>query len=195
MSDNKTRCEWSTQHQIDQDYHDTEWGVPVYDDRKLFEMLCLEGQQSGMSWHIILLKRENYQELFENFEAEAIVEFSDDYLEALMQEKGIIRNKLKIKAIVTNAKAYLKVKEEFGTFKDYIWQFTDHKVIQNNWKTMEEVPTKTEISDRMSKDLKKRGFKFVGSITCYAYMQGVGMVNDHTVDCFRHKEVQKLAKQ
>ncbi|MBD0402799.1 DNA-3-methyladenine glycosylase I [Flammeovirga sp. EKP202] len=194
MSDNKTRCEWSTHHKIDQDYHDEEWGVPVYDDRKLFEMLCLEGQQAGMNWHMILLKRKNYQELFENFEAEAIIEFNDDYVEALMQEKGIIRNKLKIKAIISNAKAYLKVKEEFGTFKEYIWQFTDYKVIQNNWKTMEEVPTKTDISDRMSKDLKKRGFKFVGSITCYAYMQGVGMINDHTVDCFRHKEVQKLAR-
>lgn len=180
------RCTWAnTKEPLYIEYHDKEWGVPVYDDRILFEMLCLEGAQAGLSWWTILQKRENYREAFDQFEAEKIVLYTDEKLQSLAENKGIVRNKLKIKSVVTNAKAFLKIQEEYGSFSNYIWSFVDHRPIINNWGT-EEIPTSNEISDKMSKQLKKDGFKFVGSTICYSYMQAVGMVNDHIAECFCH---------
>ncbi len=167
-------------------YHDTEWGVPVHDDRLLFEMLCLEGAQAGISWHIVLKKRPNYQLLFSNFDPVVVAEYQDNHLDALLQDPGIIRNRQKVYSVRTNARAFLKVKDEFGSFNRYIWQFTGGEPIVNRWKTIDEIPANTPESDAMSKDLKRRGFKFVGSTICYAFMQGVGMVNDHTTDCWRY---------
>ncbi|WP_077830095.1 DNA-3-methyladenine glycosylase I [Clostridium beijerinckii] len=178
------RCEWVTKEELYIEYHDKEWGVPVYDDRKLFEMLCLEGAQAGLSWWTILKKRENYKEAFDNFEAEKIVKYNEEKLEQLMQDKGIVRNRRKIESVVTNAKAFLKIKEESGSFSNYIWKFVDNKPIINSWKSVGEVPASIELSDKMSKQLKKDGFKFVGSTICYSFMQAVGMVNDHTTECF-----------
>ncbi|WP_394236431.1 DNA-3-methyladenine glycosylase I [Niallia oryzisoli] len=180
------RCAWVTSEPLYIEYHDQDWGVPVYDDRLLFEMLCLEGAQAGLSWWTILQKRENYRKAFANFDAEKIVHFSEEKLEALREDKGIVRNKLKIQSVVTNAKAFLKIQEQHGSFSEYIWSFVNHKPIVNEWKTKEEVPVTNEISEKMSKQLKKDGFKFVGSTICYSYMQAVGMINDHTLDCFRH---------
>jgi DNA-3-methyladenine glycosylase I len=177
------RCSWVNQDPLYIDYHDHEWGVPVYDDRLLFEYLNLEGAQAGLSWYTILKKRANYREAFENFEAEKIISYDDTKINELIQNKGIVRNKLKINAVITNAHAYLKVVEEFGSFSKYIWSFVGGKPIQNHFKEMSDVPAVTEISDKLSKDLKKRGFKFVGSTICYAFMQAVGMVNDHIVTC------------
>ncbi len=180
------RCAWVTDEPLYIEYHDQEWGVPIYDDRLLFEMLCLEGAQAGLSWWTILQKRENYRKAFANFDAEKIIQFSDEKLEALREDKGIVRNKLKIQSVITNAKAFLRIQEEQGSFSDYIWSFVNHKPIVNEWKTREEVPVTNEMSDHMSKQLKKAGFKFVGSTICYSYMQAVGMINDHTLDCFCH---------
>lgn len=185
------RCSWCGSDPVYIKYHDEEWGVPVHDDRKLFEMLNLEGAQAGLSWITILRKREKYLQLFDNFDAEKIVKYSDKKLENILQDSGIVRNKLKVNSVVTNAKAYMQVQKEFGSFDKYIWQFVGGKPIVNNFKSLNKVPAKTEISDAMSKDLKKRGFKFIGSTICYAFMQAVGMVNDHIVDCFRYKEVMK----
>lgn len=183
------RCSWCGSDPLYVIYHDEEWGVPVHDDRKLFEMLNLEGAQAGLSWITILRKRENYLRLFDNFDAQIIVKYSDKKIEKILQDSGIVRNKLKVNSVVTNANAFLQVQKEFGSFDKYIWQFVDGKPIVNNFKSLKEVPTKTEISDIMSKDLKKRGFKFIGSTICYAFMQAVGMVNDHTIDCFRYGEL------
>lgn len=185
------RCGWSTSDPIYIDYHDKEWGVPVRDDKKLFEFLILEGQQAGLSWITILKKRENYRKAFADFNAEAISKFNEKKKAELLQNEGIIRNRLKVDSIVTNAKAYLKIMEETGSFSDYIWSFTEGKQIHNGFKTLKEVPPKTAVSDLMSKELKKKGFKFVGSTICYAFMQAVGIVNDHTTDCFRYKELTK----
>lgn len=185
------RCTWAIKNQLDQDYHDKEWGVPIHDDRLLFEFLILEGAQAGLSWSTILAKRENYRKAFDNFEAEKIVKYDQDKIDELLQNKGIVRNKLKINSVITNAKIFLEIQEEYGSFDKYIWSFVDGKPIQNEWKTMSEVPAKTALSDHMSKTLKKRGFKFIGSTICYAFMQAAGMVNDHTTDCFRHAEVQQ----
>lgn len=182
----KTRCGWSTNDPLYIDYHDEEWGVPVHDDQKLFEMLILEGAQAGLSWITILRKRENYRKAFNNFDAKKIVKYDSEKVKALLQNEGIVRNRLKIAATIQNAKCYLEVQKEFGSFDKYIWQFVGGKTIKNEWKMLKEIPAKTDESDAMSKDLKKRGFKFVGSTICYAFMQAVGMVNDHTVDCFRH---------
>lgn len=189
MADGKKRCAWCESDALDTEYHDTEWGVPVYDDRLLFEMLNLEGAQAGVSWHVVLKKRPHYQKLFANFEATTVVKFSDAKLEKLLLDPGIIRNRLKVFGVRTNARAFLEVQAEFGSFSDYIWQFVDGRPIVNRWRTMKQVPASTEISTSMSRDLKKRGFKFIGNTICYAYMQGVGMVNDHQVSCFRHGEV------
>lgn len=167
-------------------YHDKEWGVPVFDDRLLFEMLCLEGAQAGLSWWTILQKRENYRKAFDHFEAEKIVQYTDEKLQSLREDTGIVRNKLKIQSVVTNAKAFLRIQQEYGSFSNYIWSFVDTKPIINHWKTGKEVPVTTEISDNMSKRLKKDGFKFVGGTICYSYMQAVGMINDHTLNCFCH---------
>ncbi|MFD0824940.1 DNA-3-methyladenine glycosylase I [Neobacillus sp. M.A.Huq-85] len=177
------RCGWVNQDPLYIDYHDHEWGVPVYDDRQLFEYLNLEGAQAGLSWYTILKKRANYREAFDNFEAEKIVRYNDRKIEELLNNKGIVRNKLKIHAVITNAKAFLKVVEEFGSFSAYIWSFVDGKPIQNHFEDLSKVPATTSISDRLSKDLKKRGFKFVGTTICYAFMQAVGMVNDHVMTC------------
>ncbi len=185
------RCAWCGTDPLYVKYHDDEWGVPVHDDRKLFEMLNLEGAQAGLSWITILKKRENYLKLFDNFDAEKIVNYSEKKIEMILQNSGIVRNKLKVNSVVTNAKAFLEVKNEFGSFDKYIWQFVGRKQIINKFKHLKEVPPKTEISDAMSKDLKKLGFKFVGSTICYAFMQAVGMVNDHTTDCFRYKALTK----
>ena len=182
----KTRCGWSTNDPLYIDYHDEEWGVPVHDDQKLFEMLILEGAQAGLSWITILRKRENYRKTFNNFDAKKIVKYDSEKVKALLQNEGIVRNRLKIAATIQNAKCYLEVQKEFGSFDKYIWQFVGGKTIKNEWKMLKEIPAKTAESDAMSKDLKKRGFKFVGSTICYAFMQAVGMVNDHTVECFRH---------
>lgn len=171
------------------EYHDEEWGVPVHDDRKLLEMLCLEGAQAGLSWITILRKRKNYLKAFDNFNAKKIIKYDRKKINSLMKNEGIVRNKLKIESVVINAKAFLAVQKEFGSFDAYIWQFTGGKTKQNSVKTMKDIPPKTAESDAMSKDLKKRGFKFIGSTICYAFMQATGMVNDHIVVCFRHKSL------
>lgn len=186
------RCTWvTTKEPLYIEYHDTEWGVPVHDDRRLFEMLCLEGAQAGLSWWTILQKRENYRKAFDHFEAEKIVQYTEAKLQLLKEDPGIVRNKLKIQSVVTNAIAFLKIQKEFGSFSNYIWGFVDHKPIVNHWATVKEVPTSNEISDTMSKKLKKDGFKFVGTTICYSYMQAVGMVNDHTLECFCHPSHEK----
>ncbi|USG64996.1 DNA-3-methyladenine glycosylase I [Brevibacillus ruminantium] len=177
------RCGWVTQDPLYLAYHDTEWGVPVYEDRLLFEYLNLEGAQAGLSWYTILKKRENYRQAFDNFEPEKIIHYDEQKIQELLQNEGIVRNKLKVHAVVTNAKAYFRVVEEFGSFSAYIWSFVGGKPIQNHFGDLSEVPASTEISDMMSKDLKRRGFKFVGTTICYAFMQAVGMVNDHLVTC------------
>ncbi|MCB9250132.1 MAG: DNA-3-methyladenine glycosylase I [Ignavibacteriales bacterium] len=185
----KKRCAWCGTDPLYIKYHDEEWGVPAHDDRHLFEMINLEGAQAGLSWITILKKRENCNKLFDNFDAYKISKNFENKIEMLLQNPGIVRNKLKVNSVVTNAKAFLKIQKEFGTFDKYIWQFVGGKPIKNRFKTLSNLPTKTEISDAMSKDLKKRGFKFVGSTICYAFMQATGMVNDHTSECFRFKQV------
>ncbi len=186
----KKRCEWceGTYDKYVQ-YHDEEWGVPVHDDKKHFEFLILEGAQAGLSWSTVLNKREGYRQAFAGFEAEKVSRFNQQKIEEILSLSSVIRNKLKVKSAVTNAQAFLKVQEEFGSFDAYIWRFVDGNVIHGHWKKMSEVPATTKESDELSKDLKKRGFKFVGSTIIYAHMQAVGMVNDHTVDCFRYKEL------
>src|SRR5262249_50727263 len=171
-------------------YHDNEWGTPLHDDRKLFEFLVLDAFQAGLSWKTILHKRKNFEKAFSGFDAAKIAKYNDKKTEALMLDAGIIRNRLKILATVTNAQRFLEIQKEFGSFDKYIWQFTDHKTIVNNWNSTGQVPAKTAASDAMSKDLQKRGFKFVGSTICYAFMQAAGMINDHMVGCPRHKAVQ-----
>ena len=180
------RCDWP-KSELDIKYHDSEWGVPLYNDRDLFEFLILEGAQAGLSWSTILKKRENYRQAFANFDAQLISLFDDDKVAELLDNPGIIRNRLKINATITNARAFLAIQQEFGSFSKYIWQFVDGKPIQNNWRQLADIPAKTVISDHMSKDLKKRGFKFIGSTICYAFMQATGMVNDHITSCFRYK--------
>ncbi|WP_075341684.1 DNA-3-methyladenine glycosylase I [Tenacibaculum agarivorans] len=188
----KKRCFWVTNDPLYIKYHDEEWGVPVYDDETLFEFLVLETFQAGLSWITILKKRENFRAALDKFDYKKIAEYQEEKYNELLQNQGIIRNKLKIKATITNAQAFMKVQDEFGTFSKYIWGFCNGKPIQNAFVTREEVPATTELSDTISKDLKKRGFKFVGSTVIYAFMQATGMVNDHTVDCFRYNEVKSL---
>jgi|SRR6266849_539457 len=182
------RCPWA-KNELYVDYHDKEWGMPMHDDRLLFEFLILEGAQAGLSWEIILRKRQNYREAFHQFQPHIIAKYDRKKRRSLLSNPGIVRNALKIDAAIQNAKAFLDVQHEFGTFDRYIWEFVGHQPKQNAWKSIKEVPNKTPESDAMSKDLKKRGFKFVGSTICYAFMQAVGMVNDHLVDCFRHGEL------
>jgi DNA-3-methyladenine glycosylase I len=186
------RCGWVNQDPLYIEYHDHEWGVPVYDDRLLFEYLILEGAQAGLSWYTILKKRENYRKAFDNFDVKKIVLYDEMKITELLQNEGIVRNKLKINSVIINAHAFLKVVEEFGSFNKYIWSFVGGKTIHNHFKDLSEVPATTEISDRLSKDLKKRGFKFVGSTICYAFMQATGMVNDHVESCFCYKTTQQL---
>ncbi|WP_320174735.1 DNA-3-methyladenine glycosylase I [Maridesulfovibrio sp.] len=182
------RCPWA-QHELEITYHDTEWGVPLHDDRHHFEFIILEGAQAGLSWLTVLKKRENYRQAFSGFNPEIVARFDENDIERLRQNEGIIRNKLKINSAVRNALAFLDIQKEFGSFDAYIWQFTGGKTIQNKWQSLEEVPAKTPEAEAMSEDLKKRGFNFVGPTICYAYMQATGMVNDHLVSCFRHKEL------
>jgi DNA-3-methyladenine glycosylase I len=188
----KTRCDWGTTSPLYIDYHDNEWGVPLHDDRKLFEFLILEGAQAGLSWETVLKKRHNYRKAFDNFDPEKISQYGNKKIEALLGNKGIIRNRLKIVSAINNAKRFLDVQKEFGSFDTYIWQFVDGRPIINRYKSIQELPAKTKVSDAMSKDLKKRGFKFVGSTICYAHMQATGMVNDHIVDCYRYKQIRAL---
>jgi len=185
----KHRCEWCGDDPLYVEYHDTEWGVPVHDDRKLFEMLILEGAQAGLNWLTILKKRENYRKAFDNFEAKKIAKYDKAKVAQLLADAGIVRNRLKITAAIQNARAFLEVQKEFGSFDRYLWQFVGGKPKINQWKTFKELPPKTAESDAMSKDLKKRGFSFVGSTICYAFMQAVGMVNDHVVTCLRYRKI------
>ncbi len=184
-----TRCAWTGTDPLYVAYHDLEWGVPVHDDRLLFEFLILEGAQAGLSWSTILKKRKNYQAAFDDFDARRIALYDQIKIEELLTDAGIVRNRRKIEATIGNARAFLQVQDEFGSFDTYIWGFVGGKPIQNTWRSLVEIPANTPQSDRMSKDLLHRGFKFVGSTICYAYMQAVGMVNDHTVDCFRHTQL------
>lgn len=193
--DDRIRCAWVGESEIYRHYHDTEWGVPVYDDRLQFEFLILEGAQAGLSWLTILKKRQAYREAYQGFDPAVIAKWGKREEARLLKNPGIVRNRLKIAASITNAKAFLQVQEEFGNFCDYIWAFVGGKPIQNHWKTMDEVPVTTMQSDALSKDLKRRGFKFVGSTIIYAHMQATGMVNDHTIDCFRHQEVAAMGAQ
>jgi DNA-3-methyladenine glycosylase I len=187
------RCQWvGDWDDIDSimvRYHDEEWGVPKHSDRRLFEDLVLDGAQAGLSWSTILNKRENYREAFDNFDPAKVAAYDEAKIEELLRNPGIVRNRLKVNSAVKNAKALLKIQEEFGSFDTYIWNFVDGKPVQNEWKSIDELPAKTDLSEAISKDLKKRGFSFVGPTIVYAFMQAVGMVNDHTVDCYRHTEV------
>ncbi len=187
---NKTRCAWA-ENQFEEyiTYHDEEWGVPVRNDRKHFEFLILEGAQAGLSWATILKRREGYRTAFAHFDPEVVATFDEDKIQELLQFEGIIRNKLKVRGAVTNAQKFLEVRKEFGSFDTYIWSFVDNKPIVNTWVKREEVPATSKESDALSKDMKKRGFKFVGSTIMYAHMQACGLVNDHTVDCFRYGEI------
>ena len=187
----KIRCEWIPDNPLYRKYHDKEWGVPVHDDRKLFEFLILEGMQAGLSWSTILNKRENFRAAFDNFEARKIAEYDDKKIEELISNKGIIRNRRKIEAAIKNARAFLDITKEFGSFDSYIWQFVGGEPKKNSWKSVKDIPAKTSESEAMSKDLSRRGFKFIGPTICYAFMQAVGVVNDHTVDCFRYNQIQE----
>lgn len=182
------RCAWVSDDKIYQDYHDKEWGRPVHDDQKLFEAVVLDAFQAGLSWLTILKKRDNFRKAFDHFDAEKVARYTAKKIDLLMQDAGIVRNALKIQAAVTNAQQFLNVQDAFGSFDRYIWQFVDGKPIVNHWAHIKQIPASTKHSDAMSKDMKQRGFKFVGTTICYAFMQAVGMVNDHTLDCFRRKQ-------
>ena len=188
------RCEWAESNDLMKKYHDKEWCTPIHDDRILFEFLMLEGAQAGLSWNTILQKRENFRKAFDGFDYKKIAKYNKKKVEELLNDTGIIRNRLKIEAAISNAKALLEVQNEFGSFSNYIWKFVNDKPIINKFKTLEELPSKTEQSELISKDLKKRGFKFVGPTIIYSFMQAVGMTNDHTTDCFRYKEINKTTK-
>jgi DNA-3-methyladenine glycosylase I len=183
------RCEWAGSDPLMQKYHDEEWGVPKHDDRRLFEDLVLDGAQAGLSWITILRKRDGYRQAFDNFDPLKVAGYDENKIEELLANPGIVRNRQKVNSAIKNARAFLKVQEEFGSFDAYIWGFVDGKSKQNAWQMMSELPAKTELSETISKDLKKRGFNFVGPTIIYAFMQAVGMVNDHTADCFRYHEV------
>lgn len=187
---NTTRCSWCEKDDLYRNYHDKEWGVPVYDDKKLFEFLVLESFQAGLSWYIVLKKRENFRRAFLNFDVKKVAKFDEKKIEALMNDVGIVRNRLKILAAINNAQRFLEIQKEFGSFSKYAWSFVGDKPIVNKRKSIKEIPSTSDISDMMSKDMGKRGFKFRGTTICYAFMQAVGMVNDHTIDCFRYKELQ-----
>ena len=192
----KTRCAWaSRENAAMQAYHDGEWGAPLREDRALFEFLCLEGAQAGLSWRTVLEKRENYRRAFADFDIDRCARLTDARIEKLLTDPGLIRNRLKITSVRGNARAALAAIEEFGSLGDYLWSFVDGAPLQNAWRETREVPATTAVSDRMSKELRRRGFRFVGSTICYAFMQATGMVNDHLLDCFRHRECARLAKR
>jgi DNA-3-methyladenine glycosylase I len=186
------KCSWALNSFLEEQYHDLEWGVPVHDEHLLFEFLVLEGAQAGLSWSTILKKRQGYRLAFDNFEVEKVARYSGEKIDELLSNPGIIRNKLKITSAITNAQAFLNIQQEFGSFDRYVWRFVGDEPIHNAWKTHAELPASTRASEIMSNDLKKRGFKFVGPTICYAHMQATGMVNDHTADCFRYREIKNL---
>ncbi|MCU0406209.1 MAG: DNA-3-methyladenine glycosylase I [Ignavibacteriaceae bacterium] len=188
----KTRCPWPSDDKLMIKYHDKEWGVPLHNDKKLFEFLILEGFQAGLSWRTILHKRENFRKAFDKFDYNKVAKYDSKKINSLLKDAGIVRNKLKVEGAVLNAKAFLKVRKEFGTFDKYIWSFVGGKPIQNNFRSLKELPARTELSDKISDDLRKRGFKFVGSTIVYAHIQATGMVNDHVVSCYRHEEVKSI---
>lgn len=190
-----SRCDWGNYNELMKQYHDTEWGVPNHNDGSLFEFLILEGVQAGLSWNTILQKRDNYRNALNNFDHTKISQYNEEKIEDLMNNSGIIRNRLKINAAITNAKAFLKIQKEFGSFDKYIWQFVDYNPIIHKFKALVELPSASKESERMSKDLKKRGFKFIGPTICYAFMQAVGMVNDHIIDCFRYNEINHIIEK
>ncbi len=189
-----SRCAWAGDDPLYQKYHDKEWGVPLHSDKKLFEFLILEGMQAGLSWITILKKRQAFREAFDGFDFNKVAKYQDRKIEQLLDNPGIIRNKLKVNAAVTNAQAFIRIRKEFGTFNKYIWQFVDHQPLQNSWKNLQEMPAKTPLAETITRDLKKRGFSFVGPTIVYSHMQATGMVNDHTRDCFRHQEIRELSK-
>ena len=180
------RCDWANYSELEVQYHDEEWGIPVHDDRQLFEMLTLEAAQAGLSWHTILQKRENYRKAFDHFDIEKVARYSPKKIETLLQDPGIIRNRLKVEATVNNAARILEIQQEFGSFDRYLWNLFDEVPVINQWQNMDQIPGKTALSDKLSKTLKKQGFKFIGSTICYAFMQATGMVNDHLTSCFRY---------
>lgn len=186
------RCDWGTKNELMIKYHDEEWGVPLHDDKKLFEFFVLEGFQAGLSWQLVLNKREGFRKAFDNFNPDIVAKYNQDKISELIQDKSIIRNKMKIAACVNNAKRFLEIQDEFGSFDTYIWRFVNYKPIVNSFTSLKNLPAKTKLSDKISADLKKRGFKFVGSTVIYAHMQATGMVNDHLVNCFRYNEVINL---
>ena len=187
------RCEWiGNDDPLMREYHDKEWGTPLHDDKSLYEFLILEGMQAGLSWSTVLKKRENFRKALDNFDYKIIAKYSEEKVEELLLDKGIIRNRLKINSAITNAREFIKIQDEFGSFDNYIWKFVNYKPIDNKFSSMSEIPAHTELSDLISKDMKKRGFKFIGTTIIYAYMQTIGMVNDHTTYCFRHDEINKL---
>jgi DNA-3-methyladenine glycosylase I len=186
------RCHWVGNDELMKEYHDKEWGVPEHNDQILFEFLILEGMQAGLSWSTILNKRENFKKAFDNFDYEKIAKYDEKKIERLLENKGIIRNRLKIQSTITNAKSFLEVRNEFTSFDKYLWNFVDNKPINNTWKELQEIPANTVLSDIISKDLKKRGFKFIGTTIIYAFMQAIGLVNDHLVSCFKYKELVNL---
>ena len=188
------RCPWSLSSQQYLDYHDKEWGVPVHDDRKLFEMLILEGVQAGLSWSLILKKREGYLQAFDGFDAHKIAHYDDRKVQELLANPEIVRNRLKIRAAIQNARAFLELQSQYGSFDAFLWRFVGGQPMQNAWQTLQEIPASTRESDAVSKELKRQGFTFVGTTICYAFMQAVGMVNDHTVECFRWQELQRPAQ-
>lgn len=188
----KKSCEWPTGDPLMIDYHDHEWGIPVHDDIRWFEHIILDGAQAGLSWKTILHRREGYRKAFAGFDPEKVAAFNEDNIKKLLNDTGIIRNRLKVRSAINNARAFLKIQKEFGSFDKYIWSFTNNKPIINHWKSLKEMPARTDLSDAISKDLKKRGFTFVGSTICYAFMQAAGLVNDHIVDCFRHPDMSEV---
>jgi DNA-3-methyladenine glycosylase I len=190
----KTRCEWCGNDPLYRTYHDDEWGVPIHDDRLLFEFLILEGAQAGLSWLTILKRREGYRNAFDNFDVERIADYTQNDVERLLADEGIIRNRLKVASTIRNAQGTLKIREEHGSLDAFLWRYVDGGPLQNAWTSMKELPAQTKTSVAMSRDLKKLGFNFVGPTICYAFMQAVGMVNDHTTDCYRHREIMKLAR-
>lgn len=188
----KTRCAWCGDDPLYVSYHDTEWGVPLHDDRRLFEFLVLEGAQAGLSWLTILKKRENYRKVFDNFDIARVAKYGQRDIDRLLLDPGIVRNRLKIESAIKNAQGVLAIQKEYGTFDAFLWRYVNGKPLQNSWRSMADLPATSTASDQMSKDLKKRGFNFVGSTICYSLMQAVGMVNDHLVDCYRYKEVRLI---
>lgn len=189
------RCSWCENDELYTKYHDEEWGVPVFDDRKQFEFLVLESAQAGLSWLTILRKRESYRKAYDNFNPITVAKFDDRKIEELMKYEGIIRNEKKIRASVNNAKRFIEVQKEFGSFSKYIWKFVDYKPIINSWKNESEIPAKTELSEAISKDLKKRGFEFIGPVIIYSHLQATGLINDHIIDCFRYDQINKMRKK